>query len=126
MNDAGHQNKLKSSISPVMRARDGGYLPARVDIGIRGHMPFDEQLLTQNRSPMSIRGAKTLSVIDPRKRGKSQLGFAKTIFSTVTSNGQSHYRHQGDSLANDYEYVVSTNHPGTLLKNINPKIAPKN
>lgn len=34
-----------------------------------------------------------------------------------------------DSSLNDYktqQSVLKTNHPGTLLKNVNPKIAPKN
>ena len=96
-----------------------GYLPSRVDIGIKGAMPYDAKLLRQQETPIVLKG-RTLSIIEAQqKRGKSELGLVKTSYTGMRSA----------SVHGDYQNATTyqnTNHPGTLLKNTNPKIAPKN
>ena len=70
------------------------------------------------------------------RRGKSELGFHKTVYSTTTnsvSNAGATVQNKSEfATVGDYETVGGgaaagkTVHPGTLLKNFNPRIAPKN
>ena len=103
------------------------YQPARVDIGIRGHMPFDDHL-KMNRKAGSPAGKKRSVIIEStRIRNKSELGIHRSIFSTKTSIDA---RKRSESPPSDDDYtakVDSKSYLGTqLLKNFNPRLPPKN
>ena len=82
-----NKNGKKGSISPSLGRHQQmiqqGYLPAKVDIGIRGVMPFDAQLLKKmnkrDASPLSTMMSK-MSIFESNRRGRSELGFHKTNF----------------------------------------------
>ena len=130
----GHREKnsgtVVANISRGQRFKHKEFQPARVDIGLRGHMPFDDALL---KAPGDKR--KSMFVVgEARKRAsKSELGFHTTIGSMATTS-QAHgaVSNKSPAVEDEEEHKraittnVSTNHPGTLLKNFNPRIAPKN
>lgn len=95
---------------------------------MRGSMPFDEQI-----SPIGPAGDNSpgigikrhMEVVGSERRGRSELGFTNTkMFSTIQSAVRAHQR--CDSVQADYGRNSLKNHPGTLLKNFNPRLAPKN
>lgn len=97
-------------------------------------MPFDDALLKNVKKEMPGDKRKSMFVGETRKRAsKSELGFHKT-FGSIATTTQEYVvvSNQSPPVENEEELMgaktidLSTNHPGTLLKNLHPRIAPKN